>query len=106
MVIIIKQENAQIGQTQRQPTNIYFSRLNTTVLFYLRFVVPDIHVTIVQAGEDPRLGRVEVDALHAVGAGEKFALLEIESKKLFVSLLSASSVIEDAAGKTVHGSAP
>ena len=41
-------------------------KLEPCVFVYLCFVVPDTDTTIVQAGQHPRLGRVEVHALHTV----------------------------------------
>lgn len=39
-----------------------------------RLVVVDVHGAVVQTGQKPWFGRMEVDAFDAVGAGEEFPL--------------------------------
>ena len=42
-------------------------------------MVVDVYCAVVEAGQDPRLCRMEVYTFYAVGPGEKFPLLEAES---------------------------
>ena len=45
---------------------------------HLRLVVPDVDVAIVQAGQHPRLLRVQVHTLHPVRPRQELALYERE----------------------------
>ena len=47
----------------------------------LVLVVPDVDVAVVEGGEHPWLGRVEVAAFHAVAAGRQTAL-DVQAERL------------------------